>query len=100
MLDIGWSEYLFIAILALVLLGPKELPIVLKTIGRFISKAKELSTSLQDQFYNLEQEHTLKENFLHFSEHNKLELSYPLPQQFSSLHMPIKAPNAYPLPWV
>ncbi len=100
MLDIGWSEYLFIAILALVLLGPKELPIVLKTIGRFVSKAKEISASLQDQFYNLEQEHALKETSLHLVQHDKLDLTYPLPHQFSTLHMPIKAPNAYPLPWV
>jgi Tat protein translocase TatB subunit len=100
MLDIGWSEYLFIAILALVLLGPKELPIVFRTVGRFVSKAKEISASLQDQFYNLEQEHSLKETSLHFDQQNRLSLTYPLPHQFSNLHMPIKPPNAYPLPWM
>lgn len=100
MLDIGWSEYLFIAILALVLLGPKELPIVLKTIGRFVSKAKEISASLQYQFYNLEQESSSQETSFHFDQQNKLDLTYPFPHQFSKLHMPLKAPNVYPLPWI
>ncbi|MBY0280889.1 MAG: Sec-independent protein translocase protein TatB [Alphaproteobacteria bacterium] len=100
MLDIGWSEYLFIGILALVLLGPKELPIVLRTIGRFVAKAREISNSLQEQFYNLEQEDALKESSLHLAEHGKLDLIYPLPHQLSNVHMPIKQPKAFPLPWV
>jgi len=54
MLDIGWSEYLFIAILALILLGPKELPVVLRTLGAFVAKARRLTASLQDQLYTLE----------------------------------------------
>jgi sec-independent protein translocase protein TatB len=100
MLDIGWSEYLFIAILALVLLGPKELPIVLRTIGRFVAKAKEISSSLQEQFYNLEQEQSLKEDPLYQEFQKTSDSVYPCPQQFSSSHVPIKQPKAYLLPWV
>lgn len=54
MLDIGWSEYLFIGILALILLGPKELPVVLRTLGAFVAKVRRLTASLQDQLYTLE----------------------------------------------
>ncbi len=100
MLDIGWSEYLFIAVLALVLLGPKELPIVLRTIGRFVAKAKEVSSSLQEQFYNLEQEHSLKEDYFHTKSQETSDHVYPFPYQFSSSHIPVKAPKAYPLPWM
>jgi sec-independent protein translocase protein TatB len=100
MLDIGWSEYLFIAVLALVLLGPKELPIVLRTIGRFVAKAKEMTSSLQEQFYNLEQEQSLKENPFNQEFQKTSDSAYPFPQQFLSLHAPVKAPKAYPLPWV
>ena len=100
MLDIGWSEYLFIAVLALVLLGPKELPIVLRTIGRFVAKAKEVTNSLQEQFYNLEHEHSLKEGFSKHELQKAPDSVYPFPQQFSNSRMPIKTPRAYPLPWM
>jgi len=40
MIDIAWSEFLFIALLALILIGPKELPIVLRNIGRWIGKVR------------------------------------------------------------
>ena len=55
MLDIAWSEYLFIAILALVLLGPNELPVVLKTIGRWVGKARQMSAAFQEQISQLEE---------------------------------------------
>lgn len=40
MIDIAWSEFLFIALLALILIGPKELPSVLRGIGRWVGKAR------------------------------------------------------------
>lgn len=50
MIDFAWSEFLFIALLALILIGPKELPTVLRYIGRMVGKAraftKEFSTQL------------------------------------------------------
>lgn len=100
MLDIGWSEYLFIAVLALVLLGPKELPIVLRTIGRFVAKAKEMTSSLQEQFYNLEQEQSLNKSCLPRDFQSISDLTYPFPHQFSNIHMPLKPPKICPLPWI
>ncbi|MEO0810063.1 MAG: Sec-independent protein translocase protein TatB, partial [Pseudomonadota bacterium] len=36
MLDLGWSELLVIAAVALIVVGPKELPGMLRTIGKFM----------------------------------------------------------------
>lgn len=49
MIDIAWSEFIFIALLALILIGPKELPAVLRTIGRWVGKARAFSKSFTDQ---------------------------------------------------
>lgn len=53
MFDIAWSEYLVVIVVALVLLGPKELPIVLRTLGRWVAKARQFSVSLEKQMYAL-----------------------------------------------
>ncbi len=49
MLDIAWTEFLLIGILALILIGPKELPMVLRTLGKWIAKARHMAQ--QFQFY-------------------------------------------------
>ena len=54
MFDIAWSEYLLVAVVALVLLGPNELPLVLKTLGRWISKARAITRNLENQLYAME----------------------------------------------
>jgi len=49
MIDIAWSEFLFIALLALILIGPKELPSVLRYIGRWVGKARAFAKDLSEQ---------------------------------------------------
>ena len=40
MLDIGWWELLVVGMVALVVVGPKELPTLLRTIGHYVGMAK------------------------------------------------------------
>ncbi|CAO5678342.1 MAG: Sec-independent protein translocase protein TatB [Holosporales bacterium] len=47
MIDIMWSEILIILIVALIFLGPKELLVMLKTLGRLVAKAQETVQSLK-----------------------------------------------------
>lgn len=47
MLDFGWSEMAIIALLALLVIGPKDLPRVLRTMGQFMRKARSLSREFQ-----------------------------------------------------
>ena len=45
--QIGWLEILSVVIIAILVLGPKEFPIALKKIGKYIGKFKNTLTSLQ-----------------------------------------------------
>ncbi len=44
MFDIGWDEMLFTAIVAIVVIGPKDLPRALRTAGRWIGKMRRMSS--------------------------------------------------------
>jgi sec-independent protein translocase protein TatB len=50
MFDIGWSELVVIAVVALIAIGPKELPGVLRTVGQWMGKARKLAGEFQGQF--------------------------------------------------
>jgi sec-independent protein translocase protein TatB len=50
MFDIGWSELLLIAVVALVAIGPKELPGVLRMVGQWMGKARRMAAEFQGQF--------------------------------------------------
>jgi sec-independent protein translocase protein TatB len=50
MFDISWSELLLIAVVALVFIGPKELPGVLRAIGQWTGKIRRMASEFQDQF--------------------------------------------------
>ncbi len=50
MFDIGWSEFLLIAVVALIAIGPKELPGVLRMVGQWIGKARKMAAEFQGQF--------------------------------------------------
>jgi sec-independent protein translocase protein TatB len=50
MFDIGWGELLVIGIVALVVIGPKELPGVLRTLGQGMTKIRRMASEFQNQF--------------------------------------------------
>jgi sec-independent protein translocase protein TatB len=50
MFDIGWGEFLVIGIVALIAIGPKELPAVLRTVGQWMTKLRRMASEFQGQF--------------------------------------------------
>ena len=50
MFDIGWSELLVIGVVALIAIGPKELPGVLRSLGHWMGKVRRMASDFQDQF--------------------------------------------------
>jgi sec-independent protein translocase protein TatB len=50
MFDIGWSELVVIGVVALIAIGPKELPGVLRMVGQWIGKARRMAGEFQSQF--------------------------------------------------
>jgi sec-independent protein translocase protein TatB len=50
MFDISWTEFLLIGIVALIVIGPKELPAVMRTIGQWTRKIRNMAADFQRQF--------------------------------------------------
>jgi sec-independent protein translocase protein TatB len=50
MFDIGWSELVVIGVVALIAIGPKELPGVLRTVGQYMGKIRRMAAEFQGQF--------------------------------------------------
>src|SRR3954468_4178499 len=50
MFDIGWSELLVIGVVALIAIGPKELPGVLRMVGQWMGKARRMASEFHGQF--------------------------------------------------
>jgi sec-independent protein translocase protein TatB len=50
MFDIGWSELLVIAVVAIVVVGPKDLPKLMRSVGHYAGKLRRAATDFQRQF--------------------------------------------------
>ncbi len=66
MLDFGWSQMALIAVVALIVLGPKELPKVIRTMSEWVGKARELAREFRSSVDDMVRESdikTVKEEF-------------------------------------
>ena len=50
MLDVGWTEILVIAIVLIIVVGPKDLPQMLRTFGRMVAKMRGMAGDFRQQF--------------------------------------------------
>ena len=50
MFDIGWSELLVIAVVAIVVVGPKDLPKLMRSFGHYAGKLRRAAADFQRQF--------------------------------------------------
>jgi sec-independent protein translocase protein TatB len=50
MFDISWTEFLLIGVVALIVIGPKELPTVLRTLGQWTRRVRSMAADFQKQF--------------------------------------------------
>jgi sec-independent protein translocase protein TatB len=56
MLDIGWQELFIVAVIAIVVIGPKELPRAVKTVAQLLRKARGMAREFQDGIDDLVRE--------------------------------------------
>jgi sec-independent protein translocase protein TatB len=64
MFDIGWDEMALIAVVSLIVIGPKDLPHVLRQLGRWTRKARTMAHEFQhgvDEMLRESELHDLKE---------------------------------------
>ena len=60
--QIGWFEILIIVSIAIIVIGPKDFPIMLKKIGSWIGSVKRFASNIQNEVSSLEEEDFTKEN--------------------------------------
>lgn len=66
MFDVGWSEMVVIGVVALVVIGPKELPGVIRSVGRAFGKLRTMAGEFRGQFDDAMREaelHEVKKTF-------------------------------------
>ena len=66
--QIGWFEILIIVSIAIIVIGPKDFPIMLKKIGSWIGSAKRYVSNIQNEVSSLE-----NEDFINDSNEKKIE---------------------------
>ena len=60
--QIGWFEILIIVSIAIIVIGPKDFPIMLKKIGSWIGSAKRYVSNIQNEVSSLENEDFINDN--------------------------------------
>lgn len=61
MLDFSWPELLMIAVVALVVIGPKEIPQIMHVLGRFVRRLQYVRFAMSQQFDDFMKEHDLED---------------------------------------
>ena len=53
---IGWFEILIVVVIAIIVLGPKDFPVMLKKVGSWIGTAKKYINNIQNEVSNIDLE--------------------------------------------
>ena len=89
MFDIGWPEMLIVGMIALFVVGPKELPHVLMTLSRYWRKIRGTAMEFRGQFDDLIREAELDEIRKEVGQAGKFDL----PERID-LDVTVEAPGA------
>lgn len=92
MFDIGWSELLVIAIVAIIFVGPRELIPMLRTFGQFAGKMRRMASDFQAQFNEALREAELDQVTRSVEEVRNLSPVNALKRQFEEETKDILAP--------
>jgi sec-independent protein translocase protein TatB len=76
MFDIGWSELAVIAVVALVVIGPKDLPKVLRTVGYWMRKVRTIASEFQSSIEQMAREADLDDLRKQVEEANKAKAAF------------------------
>lgn len=68
MFDISWGEFLIVGVVALIVIGPKELPGVIRSVGRGMAKLRAMASDFRGQFDDAMREAELHEVQKEFNE--------------------------------
>ena len=57
--QIGWSEILVIVVLTIIIIGPKDIPVVLRKVGSWIGSFKRYINNIQNELSDFERENLI-----------------------------------------
>ena len=61
MLDIGWTELLVVGVVALIVVGPRDLPGALRTFGKYVGQVRRMARQFQDGIDDIARQEDLRE---------------------------------------
>jgi sec-independent protein translocase protein TatB len=82
MFDIGWSELLVIAVVAIIVVGPKDLPKLMRGVGHYAGKLRRAASDFQRQFEEAMRESEVEEvrKAIESVKTERLDLNAPIDQ--------------------
>ena len=92
--DVGWGELVLIGVVALIVFGPKELPVVLRTFGQYMTKIRRMAAEFQSQFQEAMREAEMAELKQHFDTIQDAEKGIGSLDPASSIGNPIESAAA------
>jgi len=90
MMDLSWSHILLLLIVALVVVGPKDLPRLMRTAGRWVAKARAMADQFRKSFDEMARQSELDELR---TELEALRHERPLADLDHALHAPVLSPD-------
>lgn len=91
MLDLSWSHILIVLVVALVVVGPKDLPRLMRMVGRWMAKARSMADQFRKSFEEMSRQSELDELR---AELDALRSERPLADLERSLSAPVLPPPA------
>lgn len=85
MLDIGWTELVVIAVVLIIVVGPKDLPPMLRTFGKMMTKVRGMATDFRQQFDEALKEADLDDVRKTLSDAQKLNPAHSLREAMNPL---------------
>ena len=80
MFDVAPTEFLMVALVALLVIGPKELPRVMRTVGQWVSKARGVASQFRAGFDEMVREAEVAEMEKKWREENeRIMAAHPAP---------------------
>ena len=83
MIDLSFSEMLVIAVVAILVIGPKDLPLALSTVGKWVGKARGMARQFRMGMDDMVREAELKEMERKWAEQNARIMAEHPPESFN-----------------
>ncbi|WP_448579769.1 Sec-independent protein translocase protein TatB [Thermaurantiacus sp.] len=71
MFDLGWPELLVVAAVALIVIGPRDLPVAMRWLGRWVGKARAMTRHVRAGFDEMVRQAELEEMEKEWKRHNE-----------------------------